>query len=110
MATNSGNHCALLALLIGNNEYKPKNDLVFWSDLPGVKEDVRDMETRLRADGYRVEVIENSPDILEAVKDVMNKTPVSSISHLQVLYAGKTITIKGKSIETFMFQDTVSTR
>ena len=103
-----------LALLIGNSEYQanipPTNDSVSWSDLPGAKEDVTDMKTRLRSDGYQVEVIGNSPDILQAVKDVMNKIPVSSITHLQVLYAGKTITDQGKSIEILMRQATESTR
>ena len=47
------------------------------------------METRLKEDGYQVELIENSPDILQAVQDVMNKTPVSSVTHLQVLYVGR---------------------
>ena len=46
------------------------------------------MKSRLTANGYRVEVIENCPDFLEAVADVMYKTPVSSVTHLQVLYGG----------------------
>ena len=75
-----------LALLIGNSEYR--DDSVVWEDLPGVKKDVSDMKSRLTADGYRVEVIENCPDFLEAVADVMYKTPVSSVTHLQVLYGG----------------------
>ena len=75
-----------LALLIGNSEYR--DDSVVWEDLPGVKKDVSDMKSRLTADGYRVEVIENCPDFLKAVADVMYKTPVSSVSHLQVLYGG----------------------
>ena len=80
-----------LAILIGNSEYRGNNSAassVTWDDLPGAKKDVRDMETRMKAAGYRVEVIENSPDILQAVQDVMNRTPVSSVTHLQVLYVG----------------------
>ena len=80
-----------LALLIGNSEYQDNNaeaNDVTWDDLPGAKKDVTDMETRLKANGYQVELIENSPDILQAVQDVMNKTPVASVTHLQVLYVG----------------------
>ena len=62
-----------------------------WDDLPGAKKDVTAMEARLRAEGYQVEVIENSADILPAVQEVMNKTPVSSVTHLQVLYVGKLV-------------------
>ena len=91
---------AKLALLIGNCQYKanaPPNDSMFWPDLSGPKKDVADMKTRLRADGYQVEVIENSPDLLNSVKDVMNKIPVSSITHLQVLYAGEILAVQGTS-------------
>ena len=49
------------------------------------------MKARLEADGYQVEVIANSSDFLQAVQEVMNKTPVASVTHLQVLYAGKII-------------------
>ena len=81
-----------LALLIGNSEYQGNNvaaNAVTWDDLPGAKKDVTDMEARLKANGYQVELIENSPDILQAVQEVMNKTPVASVTHLQVLYVGK---------------------
>ena len=80
-----------LAILIGNSEYQDNNskDSVTWDDLPGAKDDVTDMEARMKADGYQVEVIENSPDFLQAVKEVMNRTAVSSVTHLQVLYVGK---------------------
>ena len=76
-----------LALLIGNSEYH--DDLWAWEDLQGVKMDLADMKSRLTAYGYRVEVIENSPDFLKSVADVMYKTPVASVSHLQVLYGGR---------------------
>ena len=81
-----------LAVLIGNSEYQGNNgaaNAVTWDDLPGAKKDVTDMEARLKANGYQVELIENSPDILGAVQDVMNKTPVASVTHLQVLYVGR---------------------
>ena len=81
-----------LALLIGNSEYQGNNaaaNAVTWDDLPGAKKDVTDMEARLKANGYQVELIENSPDILGAVQEVMNKTPVASVTHLQVLYVGR---------------------
>ena len=81
-----------LALLIGNSDYQgnnPPRNSVTWDDLPGAKKDVTDMETRLKANGYQVELIENSLDILGAVQDVMNKTPVASVTHLQVLYVGR---------------------
>ena len=79
-----------LAILIGNSKYPAPADSMTWpwEDLPGVKKDIADMEARLKADGYRVEVVENSENILETVKEVMNKTPVSSVTDLQVLYAG----------------------
>ena len=76
-----------MALLIGNSEYH--DDLWAWEDLQGVKKDLADMKSRLTAYGYRVEVIENSPDFLKSVADVMYKTPVASVSHLQVLYGGR---------------------
>ena len=104
---------AKLALLIGNSEYKantPPDDSVTWDDLPGAKEDVTDMKAKLTAEGYQVELIENSPDLLQAVKDVMNKIPVASITHLQVLYAGNTNKVQGISIETLILQAMVSTR
>ena len=86
-----------LAILIGNSEYqggnKKSKDSVAWDDLPGAKKDIADMAARMTADGYQVEKIENSPDILLAVQDVMNKTPVSSVTHLQVLYVGRSITV-----------------
>merc|ERR1719341_2597784 len=46
------------------------------------------MGARMKADGYQVEVIENHPDILQAIEDVLKKFPVSSVTDLQVLYAG----------------------
>ena len=85
-----------MAILIGNSEYQNNQDPkspVTWGDLPGAKKDVSDMEARMLVEGYKVEKIENSLDILEAVQKVMNKTPVASISHLQVLYVGGSSTI-----------------
>ena len=73
-----------LALLIGNSDYQGSG----WGDLPGAKKDLTDMEARMKANSYQVEVIENSPDTLQAVQDVMNNTPVSSVTHMQVLYVG----------------------
>ena len=85
-----------LAILIGNSNYRenhdPKNP-VTWGDLPGAKKDILDMEARMLVEGYKVEKIEDSLDILEAVQKVMNKTPVASISHLQVLYVGRSSTL-----------------
>ena len=79
-----------LAILIGNSEYEGKNtyDSVTWKDLPGAKRDVAAMGARLEAGGYQVEVVENHSDILKAVEDVMNKFRVSSVTDVQVLYAG----------------------
>ena len=77
-----------LAILIENSEYLP-NDSVSWDNLQGAKKDVLDMEVRLKANGYQVAVIKNAPEFLEAVSDVLNKTPVSSVAHLQVLYVGR---------------------
>ena len=73
-----------LALLIGNSDYQGSG----WADLPGAKKDLTDMEARMKANSYQVEVIENSQDTLQAVQEVMNNTPVSSVTHLQVLYVG----------------------
>ena len=81
-----------LAILIGNSNYRenhdPKNPLT-WGDLPGAKKDILDMEARMLVEGYKVEKIEDSLDVLGAVQEVMNTTPVASISHLQVLYVGR---------------------
>ena len=85
-----------MAILIGNSNYRENQDPkspVTWGDLPGAKKDVSDMEARMLVEGYKVEKIENSLDILEAVQKVMNKTPVASISHLQVLYVGRSSTL-----------------
>merc|ERR1719458_547336 len=46
------------------------------------------MGARIKADGYQVEVIENHPDILKAIEDVLKKFAVNSVTHVQVLYAG----------------------
>ena len=81
-----------LAILIANSEYKENKrskDSVSWDDLPGAKKDVTDMEARMKANGYKVKVIENSPDILLDIQEVMNTTPVSSVTHLQLLYVGE---------------------
>ena len=85
-----------LAILIGNSEYQNNQDpksSVTWDDLPGAKKDILDMEARMLVEGYKVEKIEDSLDVLEEVQKVMNKTPVASISHLQVLYVGRSSTI-----------------
>ena len=85
-----------LAILIGNSNYRENHDpknLLTWGDLPGAKKDILDMEARMLVEGYKVEKIEDSLDVLEAVQKVMNKTPVASISHLQVLYVGRSSTL-----------------
>ena len=80
-----------LAILIVNSEYKRYKDCHqgIWDDLPGAKKDVTDMKARMEVNGYKVKVIENSPDILQDIKEEMNMTPVSSVSHLQLLYVGE---------------------
>ena len=60
-----------------------------WDDLPGAKKDVTDMKARMEVNGYKVKVIENSPDILQDIKEEMNMMPVSSVSHLQLLYVSE---------------------
>ena len=50
------------------------------------------MEARMLVEGYKVEKIKDYLDILEEVQEVMNKTPFVSISHLQVLYVGRSNT------------------
>ena len=84
-----------LAILIGNSEYQNNQDSkspVTWDDLPRAKKDVSKMEARMLVEGYRVEKIKDYLDIIEEVQEVMNKTPVASISHLQVLYVGRSNT------------------
>ena len=79
-----------LAVIIGNSEYQANSG---WDDLPGAKEDVVAMKARLTDDGYQVEVIENSTDFLKDIEDLMYKIPVASVTHLQVLYVGKSTSI-----------------
>ena len=84
--TPSNKNTTKLAVIIGNSEYQANSgDSVSWDDLPGAKEDVVAMKTRLTDDGYQVEVIENSSDFLTDVEDLMYKIPVASVTYLQVL-------------------------
>ena len=101
-----------LAVIIGNSEYQANSgDSVSWDDLPGAKEDVVAMRARLRNDGYQVEVIENSTDFLTDIEDLMYKIPVASVTHLQVLYVGKSKSILVKRINISKnFQVMASTR
>ena len=86
-----------LALLIGNCTYQKESGL---SNLPGAKRDLKDMQMKLEADGYKVEILANSEDILTGVEEVMEKQPDYSISMLQILYVGK---FKLSQMMTFMF-------
>ena len=74
-----------LAILIGNSTYS-KTD---WPDLQGVKQDLEAMKAKLSGNGYRVEVIKNSVDMLADIEDVMKNTAESSVTHLQVVYLGE---------------------
>ena len=47
------------------------------------------MQAKMVAEGYRVEVIKNSVDILTDLEEIMNKTPDGSVTYLQVLYMGE---------------------
>ena len=62
------------------------------------------MKFKLGADGYRVETIEDSTDILGEFERVMSDTPSHSVSHLQVLYVGhgghRTVVKVGRPIAT----------
>ena len=79
-----------MAIVIGNSDYSAMTGDGS-ADLLGVKTDIAMMEARMKEGGYRVDVIKNSKDILGDVKEVMNKTPVASITHLQVLFSGESI-------------------
>ena len=95
----SNENTTKLAVIIGNSEYQTNaSDSVSWDDLPGAKEDVFAMKARLTDDGYQVEVIENSSDFLKDIEDLMYKIPVASVTHLQVLYAGKSASIFSQRI------------
>ena len=74
-----------LAILIGNSKYAQETGL---DNLTGAKRDLEAMRSKLRADGYKIEVIENSADMLEDVEKVMTNTSENSVNFLQVLYAG----------------------
>ena len=80
-----------LAIIIVNNEYRPYTEFHkgIWDDLPGAKIDATDMKARMEVYGYKVIMIKNDPDILGAIKRVMNMTPVSSVSYLQLLFLGE---------------------
>ena len=55
-----------LAVIIGNSEYQANSgDSVSWDNLPGAKEDVVAMKTRLTDDGYQVDV--TFPKVREGV-------------------------------------------
>ena len=75
-----------LAILIGNSTYANLTD---WPDLQGVKQDLEAMKAKLSGNGYRVEVIKNSVDMLADIEDVMKNTAESSVTHLQVVYLGE---------------------
>ena len=78
-----------IAFAGSGNRLDGKKKRGIWDDLPGAKKDVTDMKARMEVNGYKVKVIENSPDILQDIKEEMNMTPVSSVSHLQLLYVGE---------------------
>ena len=75
-----------LAILIANYNYKRESG---WAKLPGAKQDLDAMRSKLSSEGYEIEVIENSEDMLGDIENVMTKTPDHSVNLLQVLYVGK---------------------
>ena len=75
-----------LAILIGNYSYKQESG---FANLKGAKRDLEDMKSKLRAEGYQIETIENSSDLLSDVEEVMTKTPDNSVNYLQVVYVGE---------------------
>ena len=75
-----------LAILIGNSKYKQETG---FENLTGAKQDLEAMRSKLRTDGYKIEVIENSANILEDVETVMTKASDHSVTFLQVLYVGE---------------------
>ena len=101
-----------LGIMIENSDYEGNKtkDSVNWKDLSGAKRDVADMGARIKADGYQVEVIENHPDILKAIEDVLKKFAVNSVTHVQVLYAGRSINIKYVYLRSSIFQAMVNIR
>ena len=70
------------AILIGNRSYQ---DLEM---LDGSWEDLEAMDVLLAASGYTIYKIHDSEDILEDIEKVMKQIKKSSITHLQLLYAG----------------------
>ena len=71
-----------VAILIGNKNYQ---------DMPRLDGSLKDLEAMdglLKASGYTIYKIKDSEDILADIEAVMEKIDESSISHLQLLYAG----------------------
>ena len=75
-----------LAILIGNSLYQKIAGL---ANLEGAKADIESMKSKMLTEGYQVEVIHNSLDILADIEDIMKKMPDCSVHYLQVLYVGE---------------------
>ena len=77
-----------VAILIANRSYQDMQRL------DGSFKDLEAMDVLLKASGYTTYKIQDSEDILADIKAVMEKIDESSISHLQLLYAGNILVKK----------------
>ena len=71
-----------MAILIGNKNYQ------HLSRLDGSWEDLGAMAALLTSSGYTIYEIHDSQDIIEDIGQVMKQIGYSTITHLQLLYAG----------------------
>ena len=71
-----------VAILIANQSYQDMERL------DGSVKDLEAMKDLLTASGYTIHEIHDSEDILEDIEAVMTQIAESSITHLQLLYAG----------------------
>ena len=71
-----------VAILIANQSYQDMERL------DGSVKDLEAMKDLLTASGYTIHEIHDSEDILEDIEAVMTQIDESSITHLQLLYAG----------------------
>lgn len=79
------------ALLVGVSDYTHG-----WPDLPGVKEDIREVRSVLERNGFRAVVIENPnrEETLRAFNDFINKYGLKTENRLLFYFAGHGHTIK----------------
>ena len=74
-----------VGILIGNKSYQD------FERLDGSWEDLEAMDVLLTSSGYTIYKIHDSQDILEDIGQVMKQIEESSMTHLQLLYAGSVL-------------------